>query len=331
MARKKGSPGSLTNELVSKSKEAAIAAVSIYNDPVARFKSESYIVLMIIAWTYLLHAYYRSRKIDYRYFTQGPKRKKITKTARGAFKYWELEKCLSARESPVDADAATNLRFLLGLRHEIEHQMTRSLDGYLSGRYQACAMNYNEHLKRLFGNTHGLDRQLSYSIQFLQISNEQLTHPIPDPDIPARLRLYIQDFDAGLTHEQYNSERFSYRLLFKQKLVNRPGQADRVIEFIDPKSELAKEIDKEYWVKKEVERPKFRAKDVVALVKKAGFTNFNIQPHHLTLWRTENAKDPAKGFGVDVQGSWFWYQSWVDRCIVLCEEAGDLYRTVRPG
>jgi hypothetical protein len=34
-------------------------------------------------------------------------------------------------------------------------------------------------------------------------------------------------------------------------LAKRKGQADRVIEFIDPKSELAKNISKDYWVKEE--------------------------------------------------------------------------------
>jgi hypothetical protein len=115
-------------------------------------------------------------------------------------------------------------------------------------------------------------------------------------------------------------------LLFKRKLVNRPGQADKVIEFIDPKSDLAKEIDKEYWVKKEVERPKFRAKDVVAAVRKAGFPAFRMFPHHLGMWKAEDAKNPAKGFGVDVQGAWYWYQPWIDRCVELCKAAGDTYK-----
>ncbi len=144
--------------------------------------------------------------------------------------------------------------------------------------------------------------------------------------MPERLRAYIAEFDDALTHEEYNSPRYSYRLLFKRKLVNRPGQADKVVEFIDPKSDLAKTIDKEYWVKKEVERPKFRPKDVVAAVRKAGFGRFRIQPEHLEMWRAEEAKSPARGFGVEIQGAWYWYQSWIDRCIELCEAAGQRYR-----
>jgi hypothetical protein len=326
MTKRKRTIGSIKTELIAKSREAALCAISIFNDPLVRFKSETYIVLMIIAWTYLLHAYYRSKGIEYRYFRRSQKRRVFERTKYGAFKYWELERCLNSDHSPIDSDTANNLRFLIGLRNEIEHQMTLSLDAYLSARYQACAINYNDYLKKLFGKRLGLDSQLAYSIQFLELSEEQLSAAVSEPTIPDRVRVYIAEFDGALDHDAYNSQRFSYRLIFKRKLVNRPGQADKVVEFIDPNSELAKQIDKEYWVKKEVERPKYRAKDVAAEVRLAGFTKFRVQPENLRFWRSENAKDPAKGYGVDVQGSWYWYRSWIDRCIELCQGAGDTYR-----
>jgi hypothetical protein len=326
MAKRKRRLGSLKKELLQKSKEAALNAVRTYNDPQTTFKSESYIVLMVIAWTYLLHAYYRSKGVDYRYFTQKGQRKFFDKTKNKAYKYWELERCLNEAKSPIDKDAANNLRFLIGLRHEIEHQMTLSLDSYLSGRFQACAINYNEYAKKLFGEEYGIDTHVAYSIQFLQLSEEQLSGPLPEAKIPERLRSYITEFDGALSHEEYNSSRYSFRLLFKKKLVNRPGQADRVVEFIDPKSDLAKAIDKEYWVKKEVERPKYRATDVVAEVQKAGFPGFRVQPEHLRMWKAEDAKNPAKGYGIEIQGAWYWYQSWVERCVELCKQAGDEYQ-----
>lgn len=205
--------------------------------------------------------------------------------------------------------------------------MTRSLDHYLSGRYQACALNYNEALSKLFGKRNALDKHLTYSLQFIELSDEQITGPIPQANIPERLRAYIVAFDSGLNHDEYNSPQYSYRLLFKKKVVNKPGQADRVVEFIDPNSEIAKSIDKEYWVKKEVERKKYRATDVAAEVRKAGFDLFKVQPEHLQMWRTEDAKNPANGYGVDIAGSWYWYQSWVDRCIELCKADEKRYRS----
>ena len=153
-----------------KSREAALTAIRVFNDPQVSFKSETFIVLMMIAWTYLLHAYYRGKRIEYRYFKQGAKRRVFDKTKHGAFKHWEVERCLNDNTSHAERDTANNLRFLIGLRHEIEHQMTRSLDAYLSGRYQACALNYNEHVKRLFGKRLGIDQQLAYSIQFMELT-----------------------------------------------------------------------------------------------------------------------------------------------------------------
>jgi len=317
---------SIKRELLKKSQEAALTAIKIFNDPLIRFKSETFIVLMIIAWTYLLHAHFRAMHVEYRYFRQLGRRKRFDRTVNGAYKYWELERCLNDRESPVDRDTANNLRFLIGLRHEIEHQMTRSLDNFLSGRYQACALNYNHYLKELFGVEYSLDEYLSFSIQFMELSAEQVLGGTPEVEIPQQLRAYIARFDHQLQSDEFNSPRFAYRLLFTRQLVNRPGQADRVVEFIDPDSELAQTIDKAYWIKKEVERPKYLPKSVVAAVRAAGYPKFRIQPDHVRMWKAEDAKKLGKGFGIEVQGTWFWYRNWIDRCTELCKAEGDLYR-----
>jgi hypothetical protein len=312
-------------ELVNKSKEAALTAIKVFNDPLIKFKSESFIVLMIIAWTYLLHAYYRSKSIEYRYFKQGRLRRKFDRTKNGAFKFWELERCLNDNNCPIDKDTKNNLRFLIGLRHEIEHQMTVSLDNYLSGRYQACAMNYNYYLKYLFGEYHGLDNCLTYSLQFLELTEEQILGVESEANVPQRLRSYIAKFDQSLTQEEFENPRYSYKLIFVRKLVNRPGQADRVVEFVPPNSDLEKEIQ-HLVVKREVEKKKYLAKHVVDEVKKAGFARFRTNPEHLQIWKDEDAKNPSKGYGVEIHGIWYWYENWVKRVIELCEQAGDKYR-----
>jgi hypothetical protein len=108
--------------------------------------------------------------------------------------------------------------------------------------------------------------------------------------------------------------------------VNRPNQADQVIEFIDEKSAIAKTIDREYWVKKEGERPKYRATEVVRKVQEAGFPRFRINPEHVAMWKAEDAKNLGKGYGVEIQGTWYWYESWVERCLELCDSAREKYR-----
>lgn len=318
--------GSVKIELVTKAKEAAFCAIKIFNDPLVNFKSEAFIVLMVVAWTYLMHAYYRQSRVDYRYYHQGSQRKTYDRTKHGAQKHWELERCLDDPASPIDRDTANNLRFLIGLRHEIEHQMTRSLDNYLSGRYQACALNFNEYLKRLFGDKYALDTYLTYSIQFADLAPMQVRPVETNEAIPTNLRSYITDFDGSLSYGEYNSPKYSHRLIFTKRMVGRLGQADKVIEFVDPNCDQAKTIEKEYWVRKEVEKPKYLATQVVAEVRNAGFANFRRNPEHLRMWKSEDAKNPAKGYGTMVAGTWYWYESWVKRCIKLCENAGDMYK-----
>jgi hypothetical protein len=280
---------------------------------------------MNIAWTYLMHAYYRKIDLEYRYFDQGPQRRSFHRTKSGAYKYWELERCLNAKKSPIDSDTSNNLKFLIGLRHEIEHQMTSRLDSYLGGRYQACCLNYNFYVKKLFGDDYGLDQHLSYSLQFAELSYEQSLELGTKLNIPDNLKTYVENFDETLTDKEFNSERYSFRLIFTKKLAGHRGQADKVFEFIDPNSDLAKTIDSEFWVIKEIERPKLRPSEIVKEMQILGFTTFGIH-QHTQLWKLENAKSSEKGYGVAVGNTWYWYERWRDRVRKYCDENGSEYR-----
>ena len=179
MAKRKRKVWSVKEELLSKSREAMLNAVQIFNNPNIKFKSESFIVLSNIAWMYLLHAYYRDEKIEYRYFRMAGSRRRFDKTKRGAYKYWELERCLNTDDCPIGNVTKSNLKFLIGLRHEIEHQMTTRIDDYLSARFQACCLNFNRYIKRLFGEDYGIDKHLSLSLQFSTI-DDRLRFKFPE-------------------------------------------------------------------------------------------------------------------------------------------------------
>lgn len=317
--------GSVKSELLKKSREAVLAAVQIFNNPNITFKAESYVVLMTIAWTYLLHAYYRSKSIEYRYFQQHGKRRVFDKTKKGAHKHWELERCLNDTNSPVDKDSANNLRFLIGLRHEIEHQMTTRIDDLLSARFQACCLNYNYYIKHLFGDDQGIDKHLSFSLQFSTIESEQKDMLADHPELPPHIQSYVEDFDQALSDDEYASQRYAYRILFVPKTANRKGQADQVIEFVKADSTLAQDVNKTYAVIKETERAKYLPNQIVKMMNDEGFTKFNMH-HHTTLWQSEKAKMKGKGFGVQVAKQWYWYESWVERVRTHCQENAAKYR-----
>jgi hypothetical protein len=312
---------SITNQLVAQSRAAALTAVQVFNNPLVEFKSETFIVLMNIAWTYLLHAHYRRAGVEYRYFEPRGKRRYYARSAHGAFRYWSLRDCLAYRDCPLDGPTAKNLGFLIGLRDEITHHMSPVLDHYVSARYQACLLNYNYYVKQLFGDRHGLDQHLSYSLQLQRISRDQLVTP-KEAGLPGNVRSYIAAFDSTLTTEDLNSDRFAYSMLFIPRLVGKRAQADEVIEFVKADSDMAQQLNALMF--KEVERPKFLPKDVVQQMRDQGYQWFSMHSH-TQLWQSLGAKDPTRGWGVRVAGHWYWYQSWVDLVRQHCQNNAPMY------
>lgn len=316
---------SVKEELLKKSREAALAAVQIFNNPNVTFKSETYVVLMNIAWTYLLHAFYRAEKVDYRYFTQGSKKKQYDHTKNGAFKHWELERCINDTRCPLEPEVVHNLRFLIGLRHEIEHQMTTRIDDLLSARFQACCINYHDAVVKLFGEKYGIAKHLAVSLQFSSLNHEQVDTLEQQAGLPSHIRKYIEGFDGALTPEVFSSAKFAYRVIFVPKTANHPNQADQVITFVKADSEIAKSVNAQYAVIKETERPKWLPSQIVVKMKAEGFKKFGMS-QHTDLWKLRDGKNPANGYGVRIAKTWYWYDSWVAEVRRHCAEKAATYQ-----
>ncbi|MXW15311.1 MAG: DUF3644 domain-containing protein [Rhodothermaceae bacterium] len=317
---------SITGELVKKSQEAALSAVQIFNSPLIKFRAEIFIVLMHIAWTYLLHAYYRRNHIGYRYYDQRGSRKFYHKTSFGAYKYWGLKDCLEHQKSPVDKNTKNNLFFLIGLRNEIEHQMTRQIDDTFSAKFQACCFNYNQYIKQLFGEKYAIDHLLGFSLHFSSIKEDQVqSAPLPE-EMPSHIHKFIRKFEDEMSEEEFDSPKYAYRVIFLSKTVNRRGQADRVIEFIPPDSPLANEANREYAVIKEREKPKYLPSKIVRMMNDEGFGKFTMH-NHTILWKSLDAKKSGKGYGVWVtRKAWFWYDRWVEVVRNHCQENDGAYK-----
>lgn len=307
---------SIKDELVRKSREAMLAAVQIYNNPNITFKAESFISLAVIAWTYLLHAYYRSQSIDYRYYHMKGSRKEYEKTKYGAYKHWELERCLNEKQCPLDGDTQANLRFIIGIRHEIEHQMTDRIDEYISAKLQACAINFDFYIAQLFGEKYRLSEELALTIQFSPLTPEQREGLRDNPHLTTNIKNFVCEFEDELSDETIRSSKYAYRILFVPIAANRARQADRVVEFVKPDSELAEEIDK--ILIKETEKPKYLPGQIVDLMKEKGYSRFTINKH-TDLWKSLDAKKNSR-FGTVIAKTWYWYQPWLDEVEKYCRE-----------
>ncbi|WP_200898295.1 DUF3644 domain-containing protein [Gluconobacter oxydans] len=305
------------DELLIKAREAMIAAVQTFNSAGLTFRAELFIVTAIIAWTYLLHAWFKRAGIDYRYSGQ--------KTKEGADKFWELGHCLKQGKCPAKGGIANNLKFLIEIRHEIEHRSTSRIDDALGAKLQSCALNFNDLLKQEFGAQYGLEKRLPIALQFVSFGTEQRSALKKASGLPKNLEAAIDAFEHGLTRDQMKDSAYRMSYGFVPMAAKKPGAADAAVQIVSPNSAEAEEIEKIIF--KEVNKNRYPPGKVVEKVQAAGFASFNIHDHTL-LWKKLDAKKEDKGFGCqgDYKGSWVWFDRWIEEVITSCEIEGSRYR-----
>ena len=311
-------------ELLNKSREAMLSAVTIYNNPQISFKSESFITLSVVAWTYLLHTYYANIGIDYRYYSikGNSRRKYYDRTKYGAYKHWELERCLNEKKCPLDPDTKNNLRFLIGIRHEIEHQMTKKIDDSISAKIQACSINYNFYIKKLFGDALGVDQDLGLSIQFSPLLEEQKNQLLHNEQVASNVRGFITAFEDTLTADELGNTHYAYRVVFTRVDGKRKNSfTDEVISFLSADDPMAKNIKAEYAIIKETEKKKYLSNEIVQMMKEQGFAWFTVNVM-TGFWKNELGSRDQYGIYV-TRSQWMWYENWIPVIERFCKEEDD--------
>ena len=286
-------------------------------------------IIHLSSWSSFWGPLHRSQKIEYRYYSQGPKRRRFKRdSSTGAFRYWELKQCLNERACPLDKPTKNNLLFLIGLRNEIEHHQSAGVDERLSGRYLACCLNYERYICELFGEQYSLGTMAAFTLQFRDLtaftSKEETVAPLP-----SRVAKYIQKFEANLSDEEISSVHYQRRLLFVPLLANRKGQADAMIEFVPYDSEIAKAVNEKYQqvVFKEVERNKHLPTAIIEKMNEEGYPNFKMH-NHTDLWKKLDAKNLGKGYGIQIAKQWYWYDRWIEEVSEHCFSQREKYDPV---
>jgi hypothetical protein len=269
-------------------------------------------VTAVIAWTYLLHSYYRREGVDYRYKKGGV----VELTPGKAEKYWELSQCLATGPCPLDKGVVNNLKFLLEIRHEIEHRSTNRIDDAVSAKLQACCINFNDTIKTLFGSQFALEKRVPIALQFVTFDGAQRANLI-GADLPAHIGTMMDSFHNALTDEEQADTKFRFRVAFVPKVAGKASKSDLAVEFVKPGSPEAEAVER--VLLKEVERPKYLPSQLVAKVTTSGFPKFNMTDH-TGLWKQLEAKAPGKGYGVLVGTTWYWYEQWLEKVIEKLNE-----------
>lgn len=315
------------DELLIKARESMIAAVHTFNGAGLTFRTELFIVTSVIAWTYLLHAWFKREGIDYRHTRNQNGQPVVVQTPSGADKFWELSKCLSHARCPIEQGAKDNLTFLLDLRHEIEHRSTNRIDDAVSAKLQACCINFNDAIKGLFGAQYALERRLPIALQFVTFSPDQRALLKKAGSLPRHVETMMDAFENKLTPEQQADPRFAFRVFMVHKTANRAPGADLAVELIPPGSDIS---EKFHMALKEVEKRKFLPTEIVGTMQEEGWDRFTMDSH-TKLWKRLGAKDPAKSYGAVVVGTqWCWYESWLNRVREECQQHPERYKAAVP-
>ena len=211
------------DERLIRAREAMILAVQIFNSAAFRFKTEVFAVLVNIAWTYLLHEFYKRKKV-----------KILQKDGRTLL----LSQMIERHDFPLSEGAKNNLRSLKTIRDEVEHKLLGKSDVKWFGLFQACCLNFDEAMCKLFGEQLTLAHELSFALQFSRMNVERLSL-LNKYEIPP----HIEAVDARLNEKLSESEladlEYQFRVIYTMDSASRRRSH---FEFVRPGSEEGKEI-----------------------------------------------------------------------------------------
>jgi hypothetical protein len=267
-----------TTNSLRKSREVALLAVETYNRPGTNFRSGAYIVLMVIAWTSLLHAIFFKRKMKPYYRRKASRR---FERVNGDYKAWELAECVNQYFKDKNPSERKNLELFIGLRNKIEHRFLPEIDVELFGECQALLLNFETLLCSEFGKTYALAPGLPYALQFSTSpeSTQQRAMRGAARQYAQSIRQFVSDFRSSLSDDVLADQAYSFKVFLIPKVGSHAKSSDVAVEFVryDPtKPEEMKQYER-----------------LVALVKPKQISVANLEG----LKATEVVKRVAAGLG----------------------------------
>lgn len=224
----------LVEEYVIKARDSAILAIDIYNRPVVSFRSQGYIVLMIIAWTALFHAIYESIGKNYYY-----KIKDDYELIDGEKKAFELEKCIDMCGNMLSNAEKQNLKLFIKLRNKIEHRHVPKFDFFIFGECQAMLLNFESLITKKFTSYYALNNALSIPLQVSSIRTNAQTKAIKkiQAEHYDELKKYVEVYRESLVRSVASDSQYSFRVFLVPKIGNHRSSSDCAVDYVkyDPK------------------------------------------------------------------------------------------------
>jgi len=290
-----------TGAQVRKAVEIFKTAVLVYNNNTLSTRSETFIVLTIIAWTYVLHARLTEQGVTPAFKNADGSPVMID----GQEKLWELGYCIERPQSGLSVGEMANLRYLIAIRNAIEHRSAEDVNDALQAKIQANALNFLRFVKDNFGSKYDFSHDLAFAIQLQALtlqSPNALKGGVPVAKAVAAVNALIE---GPMSQAEFDDPAYSFRVYVVPKVTNNAKKADQAVIYSPVGSNVEVAI-------KHVERPKYRMTE--AIKKLLDDDGVAVTAYQFTqAWKLNDLKDPAKGFAVLLGGQWFWYQEGIDR------------------
>lgn len=223
-----------TKLLLEKARDSATQAISTYNDPRSSFRSGNFTILMIIAWTSLIHSYFEKEKIIYFYRKTNGRYEKIE----GDKKAWDLEEAVKTIFDENDP-VRKNIELFIRLRNKIEHRNLPALDQELVGECQALVLNFEEWLSKQYGNDYSLIDTI-----FIPIQLTSARRSLPKTKLENNIIDFIKKYRSILNSEIINSQQFTFKAYLVPKIGNHRSTSDVAVEFVKYNENNPEEMEK---------------------------------------------------------------------------------------
>jgi len=263
------------DERLIRAREAMALAVTIFNSPMYRFKTEVFAVLANIAWTYLLHEHY-DRKGESILNSDGTT--------------FALSHMISKPDCPLSKGIRNNLMALKTIRDDVEHKLFGRSDVQWLPLFQACCLNFDKTLVSWFGQRVTLQADFSAALQFSKLDLEHAAQ-ITAYDIPPNIVALDASLKKDLKDDELDDLEYQFRVVYTLTNASK-GKAH--IQFLSPDSEQGMEVKnvlQKFKIADELYR--YKPSDVVRLVREATKKPFS-QHAHTEAWKKHKVRPPHK-------------------------------------
>jgi len=223
-----------SKSLLEKAQDSALQAVSTYNDPRSVFRAGNFTVLMTIAWTSLIHAYFEKNSTNYFY-----------KKPSGRYEYidgdkvtWDLSTSLKKVFQDNDP-IRKNIELFIKLRNKVEHRNLPALDQFILGECQALVINFESWLVGEFGK----DKSI-IDTMFIPIQLSSSRRSLPKSKLENNVIDFVKDYRNILSAEVVNSQKYEFKAFFVPKIGNHRSSSDIAIEFVKYDEDNPTEMEK---------------------------------------------------------------------------------------